>query len=64
MRIIMPDKTVRECPGGMGTVEEVLLSLGLNPVGVMVIRGTRLVPESAPVSDGDELRIITVSHGG
>jgi len=64
MRIIMPDKTVRECPAGMGTVEEVLLALGLNPVGVMVIRGDKLVPESAPVSDDDELRIITVSHGG
>jgi len=64
MRVIMPDRTVKECPAGMETVEEVLAALGINPVAVIVTRNNTLVAESAPVSDEDELRIIAVSHGG
>ena len=64
MRIIMPDKSVRICPAGPGTVEEVLLALGINPVEVLVTRDNTLIPESAATREDDELRIIRVSHGG
>jgi sulfur carrier protein len=64
MRIIMPDRTVRDCPGNPATVEQLLLGLGINPLEVMVTRGGKLLPETAPVDENDEIRIIMVSHGG
>lgn len=64
MRIIMPDRTVRTCSFTPATVEQLLLGLGINPLEVMVTRSGRLLPESAPVADDDEIRIIMVSHGG
>jgi sulfur carrier protein ThiS len=64
MHIIMPDKTVRTPSGKPATVEQLLLDLGINPLEVMVIRSGRLLPETAPVQEADEIRIIMVSHGG
>jgi len=64
MRIVMPDGTVRTCSGSPATVEQLLIGLGINPLEVMVTRGGKLLPENAPVDDGDEIRIIMVSHGG
>ena len=64
MRIIMPDRTERVCLGKPVTVEQLLLELGINPLEVMVTRGGKLLPETAPVHVQDELRIIMVSHGG
>ena len=64
MRIIMPDRTIRSCSGNPATVEQLLLDLGINPLEVMVTRNGRLLPETSPVTDDDEIRIIMVSHGG
>jgi sulfur carrier protein ThiS len=64
MRIIMPDRTERDCPAKPATVEQLLLGLGINPLEVMVTRGGKLLPETAPVHENDEIRIIMVSHGG
>lgn len=64
MRIIMPDGTVRNHSQNMATVENLLLGLGINPLEVMVTRGGKLLPETAPLDDEDEIRIIMVSHGG
>ena len=64
MHIIMPDKTVRTCSGKPATVEQLLLDLGINPLEVMVTRKGKLLPETTPVEESDEIRIIMVSHGG
>jgi sulfur carrier protein ThiS len=64
MQIIMPDRTVRNCHGSPATVEHLLLDLGINPLEVMVIRKGKLLPETAPVEESDEIRIIMISHGG
>ena len=64
MHVTMPDKTVRTCSGETATVEQLLLQLGINPIEVMVIRNGTLLPETAVVEVGDDIRIIMVSHGG
>ena len=64
MQITMPDRSVRTCPSATTTVEQVLLGLAINPLDVMVVRGGRLLAETAVLDDSDEIRIIMVSHGG
>jgi len=54
----------RTFDGGPATASEVLLSFGVNPAGVIVIRDGRLIPDDAPLGSNDEIRVIRVSHGG
>ena len=50
---------VKEC-----RLEEVLNTLGLNPLEVIVSRNGAIIPEDSLVGDTDELRIYRVAHGG
>ena len=64
MRVILPDKTVREYSPGSRTVGQIICDLGMNPVETLVVRDGILMPESAIPDDKDEIHIIMVSHGG
>lgn len=64
MKVILPDNTTRileECPA---SVEALLLSLGINPLEVIVSRNGTLVSETAAIGRDDEIRIIRIAHGG
>jgi len=64
MMIHLQDGTNRTFEGGPATVSEVLLSLGVNPVEVIVSRDGKLIPEDTVLGPEDVIRIIRVSHGG
>jgi sulfur carrier protein ThiS len=64
MKIQLQDGTARTFEGGGTRVWEVLLALDLNPAGVIVSRDGRVIPEDTILGEGDEIRVIRVSHGG
>jgi sulfur carrier protein ThiS len=64
MSVCLPDGTIVEPEGVPAPVGSVLLSLGINPLEVIVTRNGRLVPEDAVISSGDEVTIFRVAHGG
>jgi sulfur carrier protein len=64
MKIHLQDGTSRAFEGGEAMVSQVLLSLGVNPVEVIVSRDGRVIPEDTVLGRDDEIRIIRVSHGG
>jgi sulfur carrier protein len=64
MKLILPDRSVKEIDPGPATVEAVLAQEGINPLDVMVVRDGKLLTEDTPVDSDDELRILRISHGG
>jgi len=64
MKIRLQDGTVRSFGGETARVREVLLALDLNPAGVIVSRGGRVIPEDTVLGRDDEIRVTRVSHGG
>ena len=64
MKIHLLDGTALTFDGSSATVARVLVSLGVNPVEVIVSRGGKVIPEDAVIGPDDEVRIIRVSHGG
>jgi sulfur carrier protein len=64
MKIHLQDGTARAFDGSGARVTEVLLALDLNPVGVIVSRNGRVIPEDTILGEDDEIRVIRVSHGG
>jgi sulfur carrier protein ThiS len=64
MIVIMPDQTTRALDTNPGTARALLAVLGINPLEVIVVRNNVLIPESAPIRDDDEIRIIRIAHGG
>ena len=64
MKIHLQDGTARTFEGGPATLSHVLLSLGVNPVEVIVSRDRKVIPEDTVLCADDEVRIIRVSHGG
>ncbi len=64
MKIILPDQSTRVMSQHHGTVEALLLALGINPLEVIVSQNGTLVSEHAVIGDTDEIRIIRIAHGG
>jgi sulfur carrier protein len=64
MKLILPDRSTRVIDPAPATVEAILQREGIDPVGVMVSRNGKLIPEDTLVSGDDEIRIIRISHGG
>ena len=64
MNIQLQDGTARTFDGGPATVSQVLVSLGVNPVEVIVSRDGKVIPEDTFLGPDDVIRIIRVSHGG
>ena len=64
MQIQLQDGTVRTFQDSDATVSQVLLSLGVNPAGVIVSRDGKVIPEDTVLGEDDMIRVIRVSHGG
>jgi len=64
MKIILPDQSIRIMEKNPGSVEALLLALGINPLEVIVSRNGTLVSETAGTGKDDEIRIIRIAHGG
>lgn len=64
MKIIFPDKSIRQVETIPRPLEQVLLEAGINPLDVLVSRDGKLVTEDTLVGDDDEIRVIRISHGG
>ena len=64
MRVHYPGGSDSEVRINECRLEEVLLTLGLNPLEVIVSRNGEIIPEDFIVRDTDELRIYRVAHGG
>jgi len=47
-----------------GTIREALVSVGLDPLQVLAIRGKKLVSADLPLEPDDEIRIVNVVGGG
>lgn len=64
MQVILPDRSVRVLPPDPVRIEDLVISLGFLPTGVIITRNGIIVPEDEEAAGDDELRIIRVSHGG
>lgn len=64
MQVILPDKSRRILPPDPLGIHEILRICGCNPTDVIAIRNGTIVPEDFIASGDDEIRIISVSHGG
>jgi sulfur carrier protein ThiS len=64
MQVILPDKSRHTLPQDPQDIREILLKFGCNPTSVIVIRNGIVVPEDFTAREDDEIRIISVSHGG
>jgi sulfur carrier protein len=64
MKIILPDKSSKELPISQAVIQDILNYLKINPVEVIVARNGKVVSELDMVSDGDEMKIIKIVHGG
>jgi len=64
MKLILPDKDERILEHSPAPVEQILLEQGVNPLGVIVSRNGKLIPEDTVVEADDEIRIIRIAHGG
>ena len=64
MTVCLPDGRIVMPEGDPVPVSSLLLSLGINPLEVIVTRNGRLVPEDAVISCRDEIKIFRVAHGG
>lgn len=64
MSVCLPDGTIVEPEGGPAPVSSLLISLGINPLEVIVTKNGRLIPEDAVISGSDDVKIFRVAHGG
>ena len=64
MRIVLPDQSIRVVKHGPCSVEDFLISVGINPPEVIVSRDGTLIPEGTPLGADDEIQIIRIAHGG
>jgi len=64
MRLILPDREVRELPRDPAPVGTILLEAGINPLDVMVSRNGKLITDDTILGADDEIRVIRISHGG
>ena len=64
MSVCLPDGTIIVPESSPAPVSSLLLSLGINPLEVIVTKNGRLVPEDAVISASDDVKIFRVAHGG
>jgi len=64
VQIILPDRRTHEEPLAGRRLERLLTDLGINPCEVLVTRDRRLLPDDAPLSEEDRLRVVPIVHGG
>ena len=60
--IELPDGTKQTAK--VGTVEDILRELALNPYEILVLQGDELLLADDTVEDGTELKLVSIVHGG
>lgn len=64
MKVILPDRSYKELHIKEAVIEDILKNLNINPVEVIVARNGKVVSELDRITDGDEMKIIRIVHGG
>ncbi len=64
MKVALPDGVKKEIALENARIEDILMYLGINPEEVIVAKNGRIVSEYETASDGDELKIMRIVHGG
>jgi thiamine biosynthesis protein ThiS len=64
MRVILPDRSSRTLRRAGCTIDEILRHYTINPLEVIVTVNGRVVPEDTIVTEGDQIRILQIAHGG
>jgi len=62
VKVYLPNGMVKTTSAG--TLEEILLRLGLNPYEILVTRNDELLLADDVVGEDDELRATSIVHGG
>lgn len=64
VKIIYPDRSIKEVGIKETSIENLLKELGINPVEVIIAKNGKIVPEDETVVNEDEIKVIRVIHGG
>jgi len=64
MKVILSGGQTRDISIVKARIEDVLISLGINPVEVVVARNGKVVSELDFVREDDELKVMRIVHGG
>ena len=64
MKLALPDGVKKEIALENARIEDILMYLRINPEEVIVSKNGRIVSEYETASDGDELKIVRIVHGG
>ena len=64
MKVILSGGQTRDISIVEARIEDVLISLGINPVEVVVARNGKVVSELDFVQEDDELKVMRIVHGG
>jgi len=64
MKLIFSVQDCRILKHGPAPVEQILIEQGINPLDVIVSRNGMMISEDTVVEPDEEIRIISISHGG
>ena len=64
MKLKLPDKSVIEVSVDGRSAEAILSSQGIDPLTTLISREDEIIPEDTIPDEGDEIRVIRISHGG
>ncbi len=64
MKLKLPDKSVIEVSVDGRSIEAILSSQGIDPLTTLISREDEIIPEDTIPDEGDEIRVIRISHGG
>jgi len=64
MIIQFPDNREEEIIADGRSLEEILPTIGVQPVEVLITRGDEIIPEDTIPDETDCIRIINIIHGG
>jgi sulfur carrier protein ThiS len=64
MKFIIPDRSEVTIGVNGKTIEELLVTMDIDPLTVLIARGDEIIPEDTIPDEQDTIRIIRISHGG
>ena len=64
MKFILPDRSEVTMGINGKTIEELLVTIDIDPLTVLIARGDEIIPEDTIPEEQDTIRIIRISHGG
>lgn len=64
MKVRLANGETREISRDKATIESVMQDLGISSQDYVAVCNGKVVPEDDLLSDGDELKLIRIAHGG